>query len=97
MITREEALARVQEGMKYLDETAEGWRGKVDLSSLRIEDSDNCLLKQVFGEYRTLAGDREALDLQVSRGFTTRTSVDDNWEDLRLLDEVWKEELAKVL
>lgn len=46
-----EAAKRVASGMELLDEKIPGWTKKIELESLNIAFSHDCILGQLFGNY----------------------------------------------
>jgi len=44
-------IDRVRAGIKLLDEKVPGWRNRINVHTLDIKRSDNCVLGQVFGSY----------------------------------------------
>ena len=43
---------RVRKGMEMLDATMPGWVNKINEADLDMSECSNCVLGQVFGEYR---------------------------------------------
>lgn len=42
---------RVRRGAKLLDDVAPGWADRINLATLRLCDSSQCILGQLYGEY----------------------------------------------
>lgn len=48
----EDLRAKVERGAKLLDEKLPEWRSKIDLDLLDISTATQCVLGQLFGDYR---------------------------------------------
>lgn len=77
---------RVQNGSTLLDSTVPGWYNKIDLSKLRIQHCDRCVLGQLYGEYtlgcNVLLGEH-TFDDRYKNGFSSSESDVSN--------ELWKQ------
>lgn len=83
-----EGTTQVENGMALLDEAQPGWRELINLTTLDINTTHNCILGQVFGSYRE--GCRvlgiQAFSVKDSFGFTSAGGTE-NWQHLT---EEWK-------
>jgi hypothetical protein len=93
------AEERVARGVAFLDEHAPGWRDKVEINDLRMQDSCRCVLGQVFndedgGESRGYywASDKWLL----AGGQAARLGFDAGYGmPFEALQAAWLEELAR--
>jgi hypothetical protein len=80
----------VAEGVAKLDLHNEGWWANIDLDTLDLRSSTNCILGQLYGNF----GDgRDALEIQFGCGdLYGFDSYQDNWERLNFL---WSELISE--
>ena len=81
--------AKVAAGIKLLDSEKPGWRDLVNLSSLRLESCDVCVLGQVFGSYDS---GKDALDLDSYEAQQYGFNTDYSFQELTA---AWKDALGK--
>jgi hypothetical protein len=86
------ARQRVAKGVALLDEKVPGWRGKIDLTHLRMASRCFCVAAQATGVQFFHARMRLGLNLpaEIESGF-----VDDDSVDYSELQTAWLEELNK--
>jgi hypothetical protein len=90
MLTRDEARERVARGVAHLDRMTHDWADRIDVKTLRISQSCNCVLAQVYnttysvGMMRAELVSGELIDL----GFTSPDNDPGSW---RILQNAWEE------
>ncbi len=88
--------ARVQKGVEKLDTFKPGWRTLVHPGNLNMGSSMFCVLGQVFGSFSRALRELLGTDAQgpsVAHGFELN---DEEMGHYDLLNEIWREELAKA-
>lgn len=93
MIAKLKIRHRVNKGIRLLNKEYPGWKSKIELSSLRLEDRNRCVLGQVYGGY-----DRGVQELglgiwsTVYHGFNIE-SIHGDWEPLQ---KAWERKLVNA-
>lgn len=84
---------RVMEGIQLLDQRAEGWRGKINIKTLRTDSAADCPLAQIFGSYELgCANLRFNQEVAAEYGFqATSFDADEMHKEHEVLTKKWKE------
>lgn len=86
---------RIARGAALLDEEMPGWAEKISLEILDINDSEMCILAQLYGSFYG-GGENLGLftnDKLVENGFFPEKMDDTYYKNLK--NEAWAEEIAK--
>lgn len=93
-MTRPDYAARAAAGAAFLDGQVPGWAGRVDLLTLRLDDTCRCVLGQIGGSYIDTRDDLGLdQDAAVNLGFSVGS--DGTWDDWELLDDAWTAEITR--
>ncbi len=87
--------SKVIKGAKILDALRSGWARKINMTNLDLEDCDECIIGQLFGEYLSKDAElltKDALGADLGYDLLPQDDRMENWENLARL---WKEQIRK--
>lgn len=84
---------KVKAGAELLDERRPGWAKEINLATLNLEECDECIQGQLYGEFQNAAALQQLGVADIAHGFTLPFCTSD-WDWL-FLTELWKQEIIK--
>lgn len=100
-MTVEEVLERnVENGVAYLEEHEENWRGRIDPDTLNVGFGNRCVCGQLNGEGYTSYTNEHGLSLEQSIGLGFQYDPNllgemKSSEQYQYLTELWKQKLVE--
>lgn len=70
---------RARRGAAWLDSTMPGWHRRISTETLDIEDTNTCIIGQLFGDYNDWSKDHHRNDFSVRHGLHIRHEGAKNW------------------
>lgn len=82
-------IFRVRRGALLLDSERPGWAEAIDIEILDLEDVENCILGQVFGDYSLGSQALGFVDGYERQGCGFTIISDEQWGDYPRLTRAW--------